>query len=132
MRVSDMDQEVKDSAILCCGMLLAKGAFHGAEQSTAIEVLIQRITNEMTRLSAVKSLQTAMGNAEIAPLISNMIAAEMPVVASFLRKNQRQLRVTTLNLLANLIQNGLRVMDEVMAELPQLINDQDLHVAQLG
>ena len=132
MRVSDLDQEVKDSAILCVGILLSKGAYNKQQQAIAITVLIERMTNEMTRLSAVKSLQTAMDNPEMAKLIPEMIESEVGIIASFLRKNQRQLRVTSLNLAARLITSGLRNCDQILTELPQLINDQDLHVSQLG
>ena len=65
-------------------------------------------------------------------MIAGLIASEVPTIASFLRKNQRPLRVSSLNLLGSLIQNGLTNCDDVLVELPQLINEQDLHVAQLG
>ena len=65
-------------------------------------------------------------------MIAGIIASEVPTIASFLRKNQRPLRVSSLNLLGSLIQNGLTNCDDVLVELPQLINEQDLHVAQLG
>ena len=132
MRVSDLDQEVKDSAILCVGMLLSKEAYNQAEQTIAIQVLIDRMTNEMTRLSAVKALQTAMNNPAIASVIPVMIIPEVSTISSFLRKNQRQLRVTSLNLSVTLIRNGLKKCEDILIELPQLINDQDLHVSQLG
>ena len=65
-------------------------------------------------------------------IIAGLISSEVPTIASFLRKNQRPLRVSSLNLLGSLIQNGLTNCDDVLVELPQLINEQDLHVAQLG
>ena len=65
-------------------------------------------------------------------MIAGLISSEVPTIASFLRKNQRPLRVSSLNLLGSLIQNGLTNCDDVLVELPQLINEQDLHVAQLG
>lgn len=132
LRVTDMDQEVKDAAILCVGVLLSKGAFDANDQREALKVLIHRISNEMTRLSAVKSIQTTMLNPQIKAIISGLIAPEVSVIASFLRKNQRPLRVSSLNLLGTLIQNGLTDCDDVLIELPQLINEQDLHVAQLA
>ena len=71
LRVTDMDQEVKDAAILCVGVLLSKGAFEAGDQKSALEVLIQRISNEMTRLSAVKSIQTTMNNPQIKAQFKN-------------------------------------------------------------
>ena len=53
-------------------------------------------------------------------------------LASFLRKSQRVLRICTLNLLSTLIQNGLSNVDEILVELPSLITEHDLHVAQLA
>ena len=53
-------------------------------------------------------------------------------LASFLRKSQRVLRICTLNFLSVLIRNGLTGVEQILKELPGLINDQDMNVAQLA
>lgn len=57
-------------------------------------------------------------------------------MASFLRKNQRALKLSTLTLLDTLVQNyGHYLYDEllhgVIRELPPLLTEADLHIAQL-
>ena len=88
--------------------------------------------NEITRQSAVRALQKSMESKNAAPLVTKASVAEIGVIASFLRKNHRLLRVSSLTLLSTLIGAGLKQCDEVLVELPQLITDQDMHIAQLG
>ena len=65
-------------------------------------------------------------------LVTKAAVSEIGVIGSFLRKNHRLLRVSSLTLLSTLVKNGLKQCDEVLVELPLLINDQDMHIAQLG
>lgn len=60
----------------------------------------------------------------------------MPVLSSFLRKNQRALKLSTLLLLDTMVKNystsiALDTLSPVLAELPPLISETDLHIAQL-
>lgn len=60
----------------------------------------------------------------------------MPILASFLRKNQRALKLSTLTLLGVLVRNyGSAITPTMLAdvtiELPPLINESDLHISQL-
>ena len=90
------------------------------------------MSNEITRQAAVRALQHAMESDKAAALITKASVAEIGVIGSFLRKNHRLLRVSSLNLVSTLIGNGLKQCDEVLVELPQLITDQDMHIAQLA
>ena len=61
----------------------------------------------------------------------------LPVLASFLRKNQRALKLSTLVLLETLVANYHQIMkpnslDSVLIELPPLLSEADLHIAQLA
>jgi len=60
----------------------------------------------------------------------------MPILGSFLRKNQRALKLATLTLLDVLVRSYNKVMhpsqlSTVIVELPPLLNECDLHIAQL-
>ena len=60
----------------------------------------------------------------------------IPILASFLRKNHRALRLSTLQCLDIIVRNygasmGHDLYAGVMKELPALINEGDLHVSQV-
>lgn len=60
----------------------------------------------------------------------------IPILASFLRKNQRALKLSTLTLLDTLVQNYSHylyneLLQGVIKELPPLLTEADLHIAQL-
>lgn len=59
----------------------------------------------------------------------------MPILGSFLRKNQRALKLSTLLLLKSLIKNyhhciNIELVRYITAELPPLLDESDLHIAQ--
>ena len=70
--LTDIDQEVKDAAIMTTGIMLAKGALN--EPQATLAILIERMENEMTRLAAVKALQTAMDNQNVSQVAPKMLS----------------------------------------------------------
>lgn len=91
----------------------------------------------MTRQVTVKALALIVSG----PLkvdLSLIISEVLPLLAEFLRKNQRTLRISTLNFLSLLVsryaQGGLENAGllKVVKEVPNLISEQDLQVAQLS
>ena len=70
--LTDIDQEVKDAAIMTTGIMLAKGALN--EPQAILAILIERMENEMTRLAAVKALQTAMDNQKVSQIAPKMLS----------------------------------------------------------
>lgn len=59
----------------------------------------------------------------------------MPILALFLRKNQRALKLSTLQLIECLIQNynqdlNVNLLQPIINEVPPLIDESDLHIAQ--
>lgn len=59
----------------------------------------------------------------------------MPILGSFLRKNQRALKLSTLLLLDCLIKNYTQslnadLLQHVIIEIPPLLDESDLHIAQ--
>lgn len=59
------------------------------------------------------------------------------MLGSFLRKNQRALKLNSLHLLDTLVNNyhpciNAQLLKDAIVEIPPLINEADLHVAQLS
>lgn len=59
----------------------------------------------------------------------------MPILGLFLRKNQRALKLSTLQLIECLLQNyhdnlNVQLLQPIIAEVPPLLDESDLHIAQ--
>ncbi|ELR51230.1 Cullin-associated NEDD8-dissociated protein 2, partial [Bos mutus] len=131
LRATDLDQEVKERAISCMGHLVGHlGDRLGGDLEPSLSLLLDRLRNEITRLSAVKAL-TLVAMSPLKISLQPILAEALPILASFLRKNQRALRLTTLAALAapGLPPSAVRA---VLAELPALVSESDMHVAQLA
>nr|KAF6420044.1 putative cullin associated and neddylation dissociated 2 (putative) [Molossus molossus] len=137
LRATDLDQEVKERAISCMGHLVGHlGDRLGDDLQPSLLLLLDRLRNEITRLSAVKALTLVA----VSPLqldLQPILAESLPILASFLRKNQRALRLATLAALDALAQSQGRSLPPsavrvVLAELPALVSESDMHVAQLA
>jgi cullin-associated NEDD8-dissociated protein 1 len=104
LKATDIDQEVKENAITTMAALLAHlGGYLQAEWPVCIPIFLERLKNEITRLTAVKSLNL-MASSQIVDLdLRSVLPEAVPVLASFLRKNQRALKLATLSLLDTLV-----------------------------
>ncbi|MEQ2205427.1 Cullin-associated NEDD8-dissociated protein 1 [Xenoophorus captivus] len=131
--------------------------------SEALLVTQQLVKNEITRLTTVKGqiLQALQGQCYEAvtrrsvklfflfaaltliagsPLkidLRPVLPDAVPILASFLRKNQRALKLCTLAALDILLRNYRSavtpvMVDAVLAELPPLISESDMHVSQMA
>ncbi|KAG8232409.1 hypothetical protein J437_LFUL013981 [Ladona fulva] len=136
LRAADIDQEVKERAISCMGQIICNlGDCLQGELHTCLPIFLDRLRNEITRLTTVKALTKVAGS----PLhidLTPILAEAVPILGSFLRKNQRALKLSTLTLLDTLVKNyasalNNELLNEVTSELPPLISEADLHVAQL-
>ncbi|XP_071441523.1 cullin-associated NEDD8-dissociated protein 1 [Hetaerina americana] len=136
LRAADIDQEVKERAISCMGQIICNlGDYLQAKLHTCLPIFLDRLRNEITRLTTVKALTKVAGS----PLhidLSPILAEAVPILGSFLRKNQRALKLSTLTLLDTLVKNygsalTNELLNEVTSELPPLLSEADLHVAQL-
>ena len=76
------------------------------EVPATLELFLERLKNEITRLTTVKSLQLIAESqrVDILPILSRA----MPVLANFLRKNQRSLKISTLRCLDRIFRNYSR------------------------
>ncbi|XP_069960266.1 cullin-associated NEDD8-dissociated protein 1 [Cherax quadricarinatus] len=136
LRAADLDQEVKERAIACMGQIISHLGDHlQGELGTCLPIFLDRLRNEITRLTTVKAL-TKVAASPLRIDLRPILGDALPVLASFLRKNQRALKLATLTLLDTLVTNystalSPQMLDKVLGELPPLINESDLHIAQL-
>uniref|UniRef100_A0A0P4WFD3 TATA-binding protein interacting (TIP20) domain-containing protein n=1 Tax=Scylla olivacea TaxID=85551 RepID=A0A0P4WFD3_SCYOL len=136
LRAADLDQEVKERAIACMGQIISHLGDHlQGELGTCLPIFLDRLRNEITRLTTVKAL-TKVAASPLRIDLRSILGEALPVLASFLRKNQRALKLATLTLLDTVVTNystalSPQMLDKVLVELPPLINESDLHIAQL-
>ncbi|XP_054718633.1 cullin-associated NEDD8-dissociated protein 1-like [Uloborus diversus] len=136
LRAADIDQEVKERAISCMGQIICNLGDHLKEELlVCLPIFLDRLRNEITRLTTVKAL-TNVANSPLKINLKPILGESMPILASFLRKNHRALKLGTLTLLDALVKNYVDYLTQdmittVLAELPPLISESDLHISQL-
>lgn len=137
LQAADIDQEVKEKSIGCMGQIICNmGDYLTAELPSCLPIFLDRLRNEITRLTTVKALIMVAGS-PIQSLDLSLLLNDMPLMATFLRKNHRGLKLSTLSCLDVFIQNYGGVMlsahfEAILNELPALISEGDLHVSQLA
>ncbi|KAI3810655.1 hypothetical protein L1987_20277 [Smallanthus sonchifolius] len=133
----DQDQEVKECAISCMGLVVCTFGDHlTAELPACLPVLVDRMGNEITRLTAVKAFAVIAAS----PLhldLSCVLEHVIVELTAFLRKANRSLRQATLGTLNTLIvaygdQIGSAAYEVIIVELSTLISDTDLHMTALA
>ncbi|KAL7986164.1 hypothetical protein Chor_011330 [Crotalus horridus] len=137
LKAADIDQEVKERAISCMGQIVSNlGDYLSSELQPTLKIFLERLKNEITRLTTVKAL-TLIANSPLKIDLRPILAEGFPILASFLRKNQRALKLSTLTALDVLIKNysdSLKpaMIECVLMELPDLISENDMHVSQVA
>ncbi|GAA0140085.1 ubiquitin-protein ligase [Lithospermum erythrorhizon] len=133
----DQDQEVKECAITCMGLVVSTfGDLLGTELPACLPVLVDRMGNEITRLTAVKAFAVIAAS----PLhldLSCVLEHVITELTAFLRKANRVLRQATLGTLNTLIvAYGDKIVASaygiIIVELSTLISDSDLHMTALA
>ncbi|XP_046577843.1 cullin-associated NEDD8-dissociated protein 1-like [Haliotis rubra] len=136
LKAADIDQEVKERAISCMGQIICNlGDSLAAELRECLPIFLERLKNEITRLTTVRAL-TMIASSPLKIDIRPILTEGVPILASFLRKNQRALKLCTLLCLDVLVKNygpalTPGMIADMMKEMPSLINENDLHVSQL-
>lgn len=137
LKAADIDQEVKERAISCMGQIICNlGDSLGSDLPGTLCIFLERLRNEITRLTTVKALTLIAGSPlkiDLRPILADAV----PILASFLRKNQRALKLSTLAALDILVKNYSdsvtpAMIDAVLDELPPLISESDMHVSQMA
>ena len=75
-----------------------------SELGNCLPIFLDRLKNEITRLTAVKAL-ISIAKSELKIELKPILAESMPILAGFLRKNQRALKMSSLTLLDTLVKN---------------------------
>uniref|UniRef100_A0AAY4EML1 TATA-binding protein interacting (TIP20) domain-containing protein n=1 Tax=Denticeps clupeoides TaxID=299321 RepID=A0AAY4EML1_9TELE len=128
LKAADIDQEVKERAISCMGQIICNlGDSLGPDLPGTLQIFLERLKNEITRLTTVKALTLIAGSPlkiDLRPILGEAV----PILASFLRKNQRALKLSTLAALDILVQSYSdsvtpAMIDAVLAELPLAMLD---------
>lgn len=133
----EVDQEVRERAIACMGQIVSNmGDVLQPELGTCLPIFMERLKNDVTRLSSVKAL-TMIAASPLRVNLSPIMEDVVPALGSFLRKNQRALKLNSLTLLDTLITNysnfiSPRLLQSAITEVPPLLSESDLHVAQLS
>lgn len=136
LKAADIDQEVKERAISCMGQIITNlGDSLVNEMAECLPLFLERLKNEITRLTTVKAL-TMIASSPLRVDLRPILTEGVPILASFLRKNQRALKLSTLQCLDVLVKHygsnlSPTMISDTMKEMPPLISENDLHVSQL-
>lgn len=138
LQTSDIDQEVKEQAISCAAQILYNlGDYLHSNVEQCLPIFVDRLRNEITRLTTVKAM-TLIASSPLRIDLKIIMHDSIPILSSFLRKNHRALKLSTLSLLDTLIHNYASFFEPailqkvLLVEIPPLISDSDLHIAQLS
>ena len=143
LQANDQDQEVKECAISCMGLLIAHLADHPCiEHTKVLHLLLERMRNETTRITTVKTFALIAGaklDVQLSTVVAGGTVLELAVaeLCAFLRKSSRPLRQASLITLEVIISRYAAALPDshvtnAMSELSGLVNDGDLHVAHLA
>lgn len=98
LKSQEVDQEVKERAIICMGQIISNlGDVLNAELAICLPIFLERLRNEVTRLSAVKALIMIAGSplrVNLTPIlvsrleIINFILQFNSVFTNFIRLQQ--------------------------------------------
>ncbi|KAM0040565.1 putative TATA-binding protein interacting (TIP20) [Helianthus debilis subsp. tardiflorus] len=133
----DQDQEVKECAISCMGLVVSTFGDHLTQELPAcLPVLVDRMGNEITRLTAVKAFAVIAASSlhlDLSCVLEHVIVE----LTAFLRKANRALRQATLGTLNTLVvaygdKIGSAAYEVIIVELSTLISDSDLHMTALA
>ncbi|NXU53251.1 CAND1 protein, partial [Turnix velox] len=137
LKAADIDQEVKERAISCMAQIIhSLGDQLSSDLQPTLKIFLERLKNEITRLTTVKAL-TVIASSPLKIDLRAILGESFPILASFLRKNQRALKLstlTTLDVLVRSYSDSLKpaMVESVLVELPALITESDMHVSQVA
>ncbi|KAF0545102.1 TATA-binding protein interacting [Gigaspora margarita] len=135
----DADQEVKERSIMCLGVLISQAGDNLQDElKMCMPILLERLRNEVTRLTTVKTF-TMIADSTVCESedVKIAIIGAIQEVASLLRKSHRQLKVAALVCLEVFVRRYGKFLtaesySHVLIELTPHISDQDLHLLPLA
>ncbi|XP_042384041.1 cullin-associated NEDD8-dissociated protein 1-like [Zingiber officinale] len=133
----DQDQEVKECAISCMSLVISTfGDNLQKDLPACLPILVDRMGNEITRLTAVKAF-AVIANSPLRINLSCVLEQVVSELTGFLRKANRALRQATLGTLNSLVvaygeQISSTTYEVIIVELSTLISEADLHMTALA
>lgn len=135
---NDIDQEIKETSIIAIGELVSRlgNLLPSDSISSILSLLLERLGNEITRNSALRTL----GRIATSPLkidISSVLSDATVQLAHFLRQSSRSLRLCVLETISSFVQSNsskmnFELFELILTEAGPLITDADLQVCQLA
>ena len=135
MLALDIDQAVKEAAISAMSLVVATIGDKCPELESVLQLLSDRLTNEITRSAAVTAFGViAEAKVDIKCVLSDVVGK----LASFMRKANRSLKTSSIASLSAVVSHygtlpefkGLH--DQIIEELSKLVVESDLHLSQLA
>lgn len=140
LRQLDIDQEVKEGAIECTGLLISLlgDKLNESQINQCLSILVERLSNEVTRLGTVKTIEQ-IASSKLKIDLNSVLAAIMKELSGFLRKKSRPLKQASLSALVALVKGhgkskaaGSSLFEGILKETAPLVSEQDLHLAHLS
>uniref|UniRef100_A0A1A8RPX6 Cullin-associated and neddylation-dissociated 2 (Putative) n=2 Tax=Nothobranchius TaxID=28779 RepID=A0A1A8RPX6_9TELE len=137
LKAADIDQEVKERAISCMGHLVCHLGDHlESELQGVLAIFLERLKNETTRLAAVRTI-TLISASPLKVDLSPILPEALSLLGSFLRKNQRALKLGTLACLTAIVTHHSAsikpaALEPVLNEISPLVDESDMHVSQVS
>ncbi|KRX21900.1 Cullin-associated Nedd8-dissociated protein 1 [Trichinella nelsoni] len=136
-----LDREVKEPSIMCVALYIATfGNLLQDGLDEGLQMLFDRIKNELTRLVGVRAFSVVLKsplNLSLQSVVCDLVVE----LTTFLRKNQRSLRVDSLELLELIFQRSnstqlashhSAMVQNLVLELAPLLGQGDLQLATLA
>lgn len=140
LRQLDIDQEVKEGAIECTGLLISLlgDKLNESQVNQCLTILVERLTNEVTRLGTVKTIEQ-IASSKLKIDLGSVLASIVKELSGFLRKKSRPLKQASLSALVALVKGhgkskaaGSALFETILKEVAPLVSEQDLHLAHLA
>ena len=94
-----------------------------------LPIFLDRLKNEITRLTAVKAL-ISIAKSDLKIELKPILAESMPILAGFLRKNQRALKMSSLTLLDTVVKNySTQITDKNLEPVSSIILNSRIYMA---
>jgi len=137
LSITDIDQEVKQASIYSTSIILssAHNALQNSDVLKSIEILTERLKNEVTRIACLKAW-TKLSQSPSPPVVSDAILKSLcDELQNLLKKSLRSLKLTTLETIlavSKVYRFQSSSYSQILNEVPSLITENDLNLAQGG
>ena len=141
LRAHDLDQEIKECSLSAAASLLQNlhEYLTPDERDSLLSVILERLKNEITRVSALKTLSIIASPGPTATQVDliSILPESIRELSSLLRQQSRTLKQHALETLKIMVlgygtRMNFELYEQVLKETGTVISDSDLHVSHLG